>query len=158
MAEAFESELERLVQRVANELARDITALILRRLGMQGAEGPAAGTRALRTGAAAPGRRPVGRPPRKATKPPARRARATSEERAVMLAEVERAVNGSSGMGLGDLERETGIARSTLANALKALKEEGRIFMGGTRRYARYASTQAAADRASLDARRGAAA
>ena len=75
-----------------------------------------------------------------------------------MLAEVERAVSGSSGVSLGDIERQTGISRSILTTALKTLKEEGRIFMGGTRRYARYASTQAAADRASLDARRGAAA
>jgi DNA-binding transcriptional regulator GbsR (MarR family) len=61
-------------------------------------------------------------------------------------------------MGLGEIERATKLSRSALTSALKALKEEGRVFMGGTRRFARYATSQAAADRASLDARRGAAA
>ena len=75
-----------------------------------------------------------------------------------MLAEVERALSGSGGMGLGEIERATKLSRSALTSALKALKEEGRVFMGGTRRFARYATSQAAADRASLEARRGAAA
>ena len=60
-------------------------------------------------------------------------------------------------MSVGEIEHETGLARGLIASALKALKQEGRVFMGGTKRFARYAATQAAADQASLDARGGAA-
>jgi DNA-binding transcriptional ArsR family regulator len=160
MAEAFETELERLVARVAHELARDITALILRRLGVESASAPGQAARALRGASAASSRAAVRRSAvgRPAKEPTRRRGRASSEERAVMLAEVERALSGSGGMGLGEIERATKLSRSALTSALKALKEEGRVFMGGTRRFARYATSQAAADRASLEARRGAAA
>jgi DNA-binding transcriptional regulator GbsR (MarR family) len=63
-------------------------------------------------------------------------------------------VVGSDGLSSSEIERETALSRAVVSAALKALKEQRRIFMGGTRRFARYAKTQAMADRASLNARR----
>jgi biotin operon repressor len=62
-------------------------------------------------------------------------------------------VAASSGLSASELEKKTGLGRAALTAALKALKDDGRVFMGGNRRFARYATSQAAADRASADAR-----
>jgi hypothetical protein len=159
MSEPFEAELSRLVDDVVRDLTREITALILRRLGV---EAPGTATRAaLGRGAAAAPRGPVrgtarpAPPPRRpaAAPRPARRARSTSEDKAVTLAQVESAVAASSGLSASELEKKTGLGRAALTAALKALKDDGRVFMGGNRRFARYATSQAAADRASADAR-----
>jgi DNA-binding transcriptional regulator GbsR (MarR family) len=64
-------------------------------------------------------------------------------------------VGSSNGLSVGEIERASGLSRASVASALKQLKEQGRTFMGGTKRFARYAPTQAAADRASVDARGG---
>jgi hypothetical protein len=164
MAEPFETELARVVDRVVRELTHEITALILRRLGVSAPAGVSragSGSRELRGRPPATTARAAARPGRPAAAPkPARatrRARASSEEKAVLLAQIERALS-RAGMGLGEIERETGLPRATIASALKVLKDEGRVFMGGNRRFARYATTQEAADRASVEARRGAAA
>ena len=165
MADQFEVELQSLVSKVARDLAQDVTRLILRRLGIDGApprapskaRGVSAGSvsKALRQAA-------KGRPKRgatggrfKAQKPPAR-TRTSSEERAAIVEKVAHVVENSEGLSVGEIERESGLSRTAVASALKLLKEQGRTFMGGTKRFARYASTQAAADQASLDARGGA--
>ena len=57
----------------------------------------------------------------------------------------------------GEIERRSALSRAVVAGALKALKDEGRLFMGGTKRFARYATSQATADKASRDARGGSA-
>ena len=74
------------------------------------------------------------------------------------MAPSARIVASSSGLGVGEIERQSGLSRSAVGSALKALKDQGRVFMGGTKRFARYATTQAAADQASLEARSGASA
>lgn len=168
MADQFEAELQNLVGKVARELAHDITRLILRRLGIEGAPrtGPAKGQRvsagavskALRQAAKGRVKRSSsgGSRPRGRTTPA--RARTTSDERAAILEKVAGVVDGADGLSVGEIERESGLSRAAVASALKQLKEQGRAFMGGTKRFARYASTQAVADKASVDARGGAAA
>jgi hypothetical protein len=165
MADQFEVELQSLVTKVARELAQDITRLILRRLGIEGASprtssrgrGVASGsvTKALRQ--AAKGRPKGGNAA--AGKAKGRtaptRTRTTSEERAAIIEKVAGVVENSDGLSVGEIERESGLSRAAVAAALKLLKEQGRTFMGGTKRFARYASTQTVADRASLDARGG---
>ncbi|MEJ7730133.1 MAG: hypothetical protein WKG00_13045 [Polyangiaceae bacterium] len=170
MLEPFETELSRLVDDVVRDLTREITALILRRLGVE-APGPAARV-ALGGGAGSAPRGP-GRPAGRTAPPPSpraasstaarspgggspgpgRRARSTSEDKAVTLAQVESALAASSGLSASELEKKTGLGRAALTAALKALKDDGRVFMGGNRRFARYATSQAVADRASADAR-----
>jgi DNA-binding IclR family transcriptional regulator len=82
----------------------------------------------------------------------------TVEERAATLDAVERIVATDQGLSAGEIERRSNLSRATVAAALKALKDEGRLFMGGTKRFARYATSQAAADKASREARGGGAA
>jgi hypothetical protein len=169
MADPFEVELEQLVAKVARGLAQDITALILRRLGIAGPDGRAGsgiaragalgrGSAARLRGAANGREKPASARPQRArpggTGGGAPRIRATREERTRIAAEVERVIGAGSGLSLGQIERASSLPRGAVTAALKTLKEEGRAFMGGTKRFARYAATQAQADRASLDARR----
>ncbi|MEO7328808.1 MAG: hypothetical protein ABI193_09540, partial [Minicystis sp.] len=85
------------------------------------------------------------------------RARPSADERAAALDHVAAVVVGASGSSVGEIERQSSLSRGAVIASLKALKEQGRVFMGGTKRFARYAMTQAAADKASVEARRGAA-
>ncbi|MFO0762777.1 MAG: hypothetical protein U0359_40445 [Byssovorax sp.] len=169
MADPFESELQTLISKVARELAHDITRLILRRLGLESAGRSARGKRlgngqvsqALRQAAGkapapriAAGRRRAGKGSASpATTASTTRARPSAEERAAAYERVAQVVSAGAGMSVGDIERRTSISRSVVVAALKALKEQGRVFMGGTKRFARYAATQPAADKASADAR-----
>jgi hypothetical protein len=170
MAQPFDAELEELVSKFARDLADQIRALILRRLGIE------------RAPAATPARAAVARGPRQQPQPPPSvrggakrtastkaatkgpvserrgRARPTNEERAAAIERIARIVGNSGGLSVGEIERQSGLSRSVVGSALKALKDQGRVFMGGTKRFARYATTQQAADQASLEARRGAAA
>lgn len=170
MADQFEIELQGLVTKVARDLAQDITRLILRRLGIEGAASRAAsGNKARRASAGAvsktlrqagksrpkrPGA-PAGKAKGRPARPPS--PRASAEERAAIIEKIAGVVEKSEGLSVGEIERESGLSRAAVASALKLLKEQGRAFMGGTKRFARYASTQAAADQASLGARGGAA-
>ena len=166
MADQFEVELQSLVSKVARDLAQEVTRLILRRLGIDGApprapskgRGVSAGSVSKALRQAAKGRAKRGGAASgklKARSAPAR-TRTTSEERAAIVEKVALVVDSSEGLSVGEIERESGLSRTAVASALKLLKEQGRTFMGGTKRFARYASTQAAADQASLDARGGA--
>lgn len=169
MADQFEVELQNLVSKVARELAHDITRLILRRLGIDGAprSGPTnkgsrvtagAVSKALRQAAKSrPKRAGAGSARPRGRAAPAR-SRTTSEQRAAIVEQVAAVVARADGLSVGEIERESGLSRAAVASALKQLKEQGRAFMGGTKRFARYASTQAAADKASVEARGGAAA
>lgn len=157
MAQPFEAELEQLVAKFARELKDEVTALILRRLGIEKPISrplPAASRASSK-----PARAPA--PPKRAksTKAPApkpsRRARATPEERTATLNAIERVVAAEAGLSAGEIERKSGLPGPVVAGALKALKQDKRVFMGGTKRFARYAATQAAADKASREARGG---
>ena len=172
MADPFEAELERLVSRFARDLAHEVTALILGRLGIERAEtrGLVDGRRrsasspASAAGAGGAGRSPEKRraaaTPRAKPEPQPqvrRRSRPTREQRAATTEQVAKAIAARSSMNVGEIEHETGLSRALITSAIKALKQEGRVFMGGTKRFARYAATQAAADQAILDARGSAA-
>jgi hypothetical protein len=151
MGDGLDQDLEALVTRFARELAREITALLLRRLGLEvpGAAG-AEPTPARPTLLDAASHRPARAAAPKAAPPPAgRRTRATSVERARAIERVAEVVTASSGLALGEIERAAGLPRPVVTSAVKALKDQGRLFMGGTKRFARYAATQADADRAS---------
>src|SRR4051794_41114434 len=104
MADPFESELEELVSRYARELSREITALILRRLGI----GPAAGAprRAARGGLVTA--RPRARAAR-AQRAPARRARSSAAELSAVREKVLRIVANAQGLSLGQIERSAGL-------------------------------------------------
>ena len=80
---------------------------------------------------------------------------AGNEDRTTVVEKVFRLVAAGSGVAVGDVVKATGLERGPATAALKALKEEGRIFMGGNRRFARYAMTLAAAEKASETARKG---
>ncbi len=78
-----------------------------------------------------------------------------NEDRASVVDKVFRVVSSSTGVAVGDVVKATGLERGPVTAALKALKEEGRIFMGGNRRFARYAMSLAIAEKASETARKG---
>ncbi|MDI3285204.1 hypothetical protein [Polyangium sp. 15x6] len=171
MAQPFDAELEELVSKFSRDLADQIRALILRRLGIERAPQtrPAPRATSVRSApASAPAAPASSRTKRAPSRAPAtvrapvseRRhaSRPTTEERAAAIERIARIVGNGSGLSVGEIERQSGFTRSAVGSALKALKDQGRIFMGGTKRFARYASTQTAADQASLEARRGAAA
>jgi predicted transcriptional regulator len=69
------------------------------------------------------------------------------------LDRVLRIVQDAKSVSMGDIESRSGLSRPAVAAVIKQLKAENRVYMGGERRFARYATTQAAADRASADAR-----
>lgn len=176
--------MEELAAKFARELSNEVQALILRRLGIEnitprgggggggGGDSGVRGVRGVRGGRggrgggarqAAPSRAPrAAKPKRRASSraaksaaKPLRRTRVTAEERAATLNLVERIVATDQGLSAGDIERRSGMSRATVAAALKTLKDEGRVFMGGTKRFARYATSQTAADKASREARGG---
>lgn len=171
----FDKELEAIANAhtadFARKLAHEVANLILRKLGIE--QGSTPSSSPAPSPAASPARKkaapvkaaPVAPPP--AAKPaPAKKAaaapvaapqkrRASGEDRASVVDKVLRVVSSRDGVAVGDVVKATGLDRGPVAAALKSLKEEGRIHMGGTRRFARYAASQAAADRASEAARKG---
>jgi hypothetical protein len=168
MAHPFENELEELTAKFARELSQEVTALILRRLGIEKSAsrpssggGGSGGGRAAATKPARAAKSKRGSPARssassaKTAAKPSRRTRATLEERTATLSKVERIVADNEGLSAGEIERRSNLSRAAVAAALKSLKDDGRLFMGGTKRFARYATTQTAADKASREARGG---
>jgi len=65
-------------------------------------------------------------------------------------------VRGASGLSAREVAKAAGIPQPRAASALKELKKAKRIFQGGERQFARYGATASPAERASLDARKGA--
>lgn len=172
MAQPFEAELEELVAKFARQLKDEVTDLILRRLGIErAAPRPLAGPKvsapkSARAPVASKRARGVGARPAKAVAAEGagggagggankKRSRATTEERAQTLTAIERIVAASEGLSAGEVERKVGLSSAVVAGALKALKAQKRIYMGGTKRFARYAMTQSAADKASRESRGG---
>lgn len=60
------------------------------------------------------------------------------------------------GVSASDVAKDLSMPVMRAGAVLRKLREEGRVYMGGTRRFARYASTQAMADECSSAARTGA--
>lgn len=150
MADPFEKELETLVARYARDLTREITSIILRRLGVS-----SAGASASSHGRAPRRAKAEAKPARtqKPTEAPRRRGRPSAEDKTAAEEKVARVLGAGKGVSVGELEKALGLSRGAVAGAIKTLKQEGRAFMGGNRRFARYAATQAAADQASKAAR-----
>ena len=73
-----------------------------------------------------------------------------------MLDSVEQIVKAGSGVSASDVARLAGIPQTRAAAALKELKLAKRIFQGGDRRFARYASDPKTAEQASTTARKNA--
>lgn len=178
MSGPFDKELEvitsQYTQDFARKLAAEVQNLILRKLGIdqtsaasssaspgvaaQKKPTPAKKPAAPAPKAAAPAPAPKAAAPAKKAAPPpapAKAKRSNGEDKASIVDKVFRIVSSREGVAVGDVVKTTGLERGSVAAALKALKEEGRIYMGGNRRFARYATSQAAADRASETARKG---
>lgn len=66
---------------------------------------------------------------------------------------VYKTIDGKSGTTVTEVVFITGLGRSAVRRCIAALKRAERVFQGGERRFARYSTTQAAADRASSMAR-----
>ena len=135
--DAFSSQIVKLVRAMPDEA---LLALVRQELGVA--------TR----GTLAPNGAQRGR----ATSSPRRRTRATTASRGELLVTVERVVKGASGLSAREVAKAAGVPQPRAASALKVLKKAKRIFQGGERRFARYAASASAAERASLDARKGA--
>lgn len=179
MSGPFDKELESITtqhtQDFARKLAQEVQSLILRKLGIEGTAAPIVRAAAVTTTEAKAPSRPAPAPkkgvkaapaapvkaapakkaaaPSPAAAPPKKRA--NGEDRASALDKVFRVVQARDGVAVSDIVKATSLDRGPVAAALKTLKEDGRIFMGGNRRFARYAMNQAAADRASETARKG---
>ena len=169
MSGPFDKELESIAnahtQEFARKLAHEVASLVLRRLGLDDKSleslSPASSKKkpAKPAQKAAPASKPAPKSaPAKAAAPAKKAAPANREngDRATVVEKVLRFVTTREGVAVADVVKATGLARSQAAAALKALKEERRIFMGGSRRFARYAMTPAAAEQASEAARKGA--
>lgn len=172
-------------QDFARKLAHEVANLILRRLGIDQdaitnarpapAKGKAAAAPASTSTPPPPVAKkkaaPAPKPETKAAPAPAAKAAPAkkvvapaaaapkraegNEDRASVVDKVFRVVSSSTGVAVGDVVKATGLERGPVTAALKALKEEGRIFMGGNRRFARYAMSLAIAEKASETARKG---
>lgn len=77
-------------------------------------------------------------------------------EREQMLDSIEQMVRASSGLSASEVAESSGIPQARAAAALKELKLAQRIYQGGDRRFARYASDAKLAEQASLTARKNA--
>lgn len=177
MSGPFDKELESITnqytQDFARKLAHEVQNLILSKLGIDRSAAAAAArtaptppaaraavarkkvVKAAPAAPAAAAAAPAKAAPAKKAAAPAAKKRANGEDRATTLDKVFRVVQSRDGVAVSDIVKATSLDRGPVAAALKALKEEGRIFMGGNRRFARYAMNQAAADRASETARKG---
>lgn len=169
MTQSFDTELEEVTAKFTRELSQAVSALILKRLGIGKSAAKAAGAttaapkasaKKAAAAAAAPaapkpkGKRGAAKGAGKKTKTGApRRKRSTEAERLQMLDNVHKAVAAQQGMAAGEIERATKLSKPIVAAALRQLKEQGKVFMGGTKRFARYATSQEAADSASADAK-----
>jgi hypothetical protein len=161
--DAFSAQIVKFVREMPDEALLD---LVKQKLGVLGV--PAA--RRDGRGAVPVAPAPLKASPRAPTNPKAKRAGAAekrrpaemrrapppSAERTEMLDAVERIVKAGSGVSASDVARAAGIPQTRAAAALKLLKTAKRIFQGGDRRFARYASDPKAAEHASSVARKSA--
>ncbi|MBW2458707.1 MAG: hypothetical protein JRI68_29685 [Deltaproteobacteria bacterium] len=97
-------------------------------------------------------KRAKGRPKRKAV-----RAKRSTVAREKVLGAVEKAVKGAKGLSSSEIAKKTGLPQTRVAAAVRELKLAKRIYQGGDRRFARYASDARTAQQASLFARKNAA-
>ena len=128
-----------MVSRVAGELARDIAGLILRRLGIENGEShgwvkpaaPAARRRGRPPSSAAAAN---GAKPARAAKRGGKRTRASSDEMSDRVDRVARVIDPSDGVSSSEIEKKAKLSRNLVQAAIRTLREQGRIFMGGTKR------------------------
>jgi len=80
--------------------------------------------------------------------------RATAAEKEAMLVRVENAIKNSSGLSASQIANKTKLPKTRVQAAVRELKATKRIFQGGERRFARYASDARTAKAASLSARK----
>jgi hypothetical protein len=115
--------------------------------------------------AAAPAPAPAAAAPKPAKKKVAKKAapkaaagrqRSTAEERDQLLGRVEDAVKASKGVSASEVANSLKVPQHRVANALRELKGNKRIFQGGERRFARYAADAKTAKAASDRARKSA--
>ena len=69
------------------------------------------------------------------------------------VAAVMATVQSNKGVGGTAIAEATSLPRSHVMRALTHLREQGQVFQGGERKFARYATSQEAADDASIAAR-----
>ena len=93
------------------------------------------------------------RPKRKAV----RGAKRSTVARQKLLGAVEKAIKSSKGLSASQIAKKTSIPQTRVAAAVRELKLGRRIFQGGDRRFARYASDARTAQQASMHARQHAA-
>ena len=91
---------------------------------------------------------------KKAARKP-RAPRATSAARQKNVAAVAKYIKSSKGVALADVVAATKLTKPQAAGAIRELKQAGKVYQGGDRRFARYASSKKAAEKASLAARKG---
>ncbi|MEZ4298841.1 MAG: hypothetical protein R3B70_28075 [Polyangiaceae bacterium] len=167
MSGPFDKELEAIANQhtldFARKLAHEVSNLILRKLGLpQGA----AASRAAAASNGRPSKKKPGSKPGSASAKSgagaakkvasaAQKKRVDGEDRKIIAEKVFRVVSTREGVAVADIVKATSLDRGPVAAALKSLKEEGRIYMGGSRRFARYAMSQEAANQASEVARKG---
>jgi hypothetical protein len=77
------------------------------------------------------------------------RERLSAADKEKRLAEVERVVNASEGLSTSEIATKMKIPQSRVSAAVRELKASKRIFQGGERRFARYASDATQAHAAS---------
>lgn len=80
-------------------------------------------------------------------------ARQSPEESEAKAAKFVELVKKRPGIAAGEITKELRITRSQFIRLSAKVRESGRVFRGGDRRFARYATTQAAADAAAANAR-----
>jgi hypothetical protein len=116
--------------------------------------------KASTSSAAKPSKPSVSKPSKPAKAPSAKgskaggRMRLGAGDRAAAAVAVDQFVAASNGVAVSEVEKATKLSRSVVGGVLKQHMSEGKLFMGGNRRFARYASTQAQADLASETARK----
>lgn len=172
MSGPIDKELETIVnahtQEFARGLAQEVVSHVLKRLGLTPSaldagrpKAPASQKKkpAVKPAPASvkPAAKAVAKPAAKAPAKPARAKKSapSEEDRSTIVERVLGVVTATEGVAVADVVKATGLPRAPVAAALKALKDERRIFMGGSRRFARYAMTPAGAEQASEAARRG---
>jgi hypothetical protein len=98
-----------------------------------------------------------GRPAKKTKGGGKTRHRSNTVEREQLLTTIEKIVKGGAGISASETAKNAGLPQARVATALKELKLAKRIFQGGDRRFARYASDAKSAEQASINARKNAA-
>jgi len=143
----LEADFRALVERASADLARGVIAILTARMAALGPAAPAA-TRA------APAARAKKNPGGRSGKPPARRTRvyagpADAREKLVAV------VKAGAGMSVGEIVKKSSQTRMAVQYGLRVLRKEKRVFMAGSRGFARWGGSAEIAQKAADAARSG---